>query len=363
VGVQLVNTGAAAGWLTFFEATVNGTDWAVITCLIGPEDGTDTWSSSVAIFTDVVVCPVAGYSAFRTDTVDAGGSTGDYTVYLRANVAAPGAVRTFVSRVTDGVDALNITAVGEVGVAQATASNLNAEVQGDAATGTAKSGKPVQTGAVFNTTQPTVTTGQVVENQATARGAQIVATGVDAFTVSGPLTDAQLRATAVPVSGTVTIGVFPDNEPINVAQMAGTAVSMNTGVRDAGTQRVTIATNDVVPASQSGTWTVQPGNTANTTSWLVKEQRAATPAVTSVADSAASVTCLASNVSRLGATVYNDSTADLYAKFGATASTTSFTVKVFQDGFFTVPFGYTGIIDCIWSADTAGSARVTEVTQ
>lgn len=36
----------------------------------------------------------------------------------------------------------------------------------------------------------------------------------------------------------------------------GTAFSMNTGVRDAGTQRVTIATNDVVPASQSGSWTV-----------------------------------------------------------------------------------------------------------
>jgi hypothetical protein len=91
--------------------------------------------------------------------------------------------------------------------------------------------------------------------------------------------------------------------------------------------------------------------------------RAATPSVTSVADSASNVTCLASNANRLGATVYNDSTADLYVKLGATASTTSFTVKVFQDGFFTVPFGYTGIIDCIWSSDTSGSARVTEVTQ
>lgn len=33
---------------------------------------------------------------------------------------------------------------------------------------------------------------------------------------------------------------------------------------------VTIASNQsAVPASQSGTWTVQPGNTANTTAWLV----------------------------------------------------------------------------------------------
>lgn len=63
---------------------------------------------------------------------------------------------------------------------------------------------------------------------------------------------------------------LPANQSVNVAQMAGVTTSMNTGVRDTGTQRVTIATNDVVPASQSGTWTVQPGNTANTTAWIVQ---------------------------------------------------------------------------------------------
>lgn len=60
------------------------------------------------------------------------------------------------------------------------------------------------------------------------------------------------------------------NQSVNMAQIAGVTPSLNTGVRDAGTQRVTIATNDIVPASESGTWTVQPGNTANTTAWLVK---------------------------------------------------------------------------------------------
>lgn len=55
----------------------------------------------------------------------------------------------------------------------------------------------------------------------------------------------------------------------NLSQLGGQAIAMNTGTRSAGTQRVTIATDDIVPASQSGTWTVQPGNTANTTPWLV----------------------------------------------------------------------------------------------
>jgi len=81
---------------------------------------------------------------------------------------------------------------------QATAANLNAEVQGDAASGAAKSGNPVQIGGVFNTTQPTVTTGQMVEAQSTARGAQIVATGVDTFAVTASqATAANLKAEVV----------------------------------------------------------------------------------------------------------------------------------------------------------------------
>jgi hypothetical protein len=73
------------------------------------------------------------------------------------------------------------------------------------------------------------------------------------------------------------------------------------------------------------------------------------------------VTCLASNVNRVNASVYNDSTADLFLKLGATASSSSFTAKIFSDGYFRVPDGYTGIIDCIWSS-AAGNARVTEAT-
>jgi hypothetical protein len=42
----------------------------------------------------------------------------------------------------------------------------------------------------------------------------------------------------------------------NLSQLGGQAVSMGTGARDAGTQRVTIATDDVVPAAQSGIWNI-----------------------------------------------------------------------------------------------------------
>lgn len=86
-----------------------------------------------------------------------------------------------------------------------------------------------------------------------------------------------------------------------------------------------------------------------------------TATVTSVADTATSTTLLAANAGRRGASIYNDSASDLYVKLGTTASTTSFTVKLAQDDYFEVPAFYAGIIDGIWSADSTGAARITEL--
>lgn len=132
----------------------------------------------------------------------------------------------------------------------------------------------------------------------------------------------------------------------------------------AGSFAVTIASDQsAVPVSQSGTWTVQPGNTANTTPWLTKESVSATSAVTSVASSASSVSLLASNSARLGATFYNDSMAILYLKLGATASTTSYTVQMAAGSYYELPTPhlYTGAIDGIW-ASANGNVRITELS-
>lgn len=88
-----------------------------------------------------------------------------------------------------------------------------------------------------------------------------------------------------------------------------------------------------------------------------------TPDVTSVNDSLTNVTLKAANPSRKGLTITNDSSARLYIKLGATATTTSYTVTLAQYGYYEVPFGYTGIVDGIWAADpNDGGARVTELT-
>lgn len=81
----------------------------------------------------------------------------------------------------------------------------------------------------------------------------------------------------------------------------------------------------------------------------------------SVAGSASNVTVLAAHSGECeGRTVFNDSTATLYLKFGATASTSSYTVQIPAGGYFEFPPPiYTGQVDGIWSAAN-GNARVTE---
>ena len=94
----------------------------------------------------------------------------------------------------------------------------------------------------------------------------------------------------------------------------------------------------------------------------ILQDRPDTGNVDQVASSATNVTLMAANADRLGLTIHNSSTQILYVKFGATASATSYSVKIAADGFYELKHPvYTGIVDGIWvSAD--GNAYVTELT-
>jgi len=175
--------------------------------------------------------------------------------------------------------------------------------------------------------------------------------------VTGPLTDAQLRATAVPVSLTST--TLTGTSAVNTAQVNGVTTLTGNGVTGTGSQRVTIASDNTAFA-------VNATLSAETTKVIgtVNLATTATATLSNVSSSASSVTVLASNASRRGAMIFNDSTAVLYLKFGATASTTSYTVQIPSNAYYELPansFLYNGILDGIWSAAN-GSARVTEVT-
>ncbi|NDJ16787.1 hypothetical protein [Myxacorys almedinensis] len=72
-----------------------------------------------------------------------------------------------------------------------------------------------------------------------------------------------------------------------------------------------------------------------------------------------STALLAVNLDRLGATLFNNSTARLYVKLGATATTTDFTFPLEPNGYYEVPFGYTGSIAGVWAA-VNGNALISE---
>lgn len=95
----------------------------------------------------------------------------------------------------------------------------------------------------------------------------------------------------------------------------------------------------------------------------VTSDKAATSTLSNVAASASNVTILATNANRKRVVIVNDSTATLYLKFGATASATSYTYILYGGDTYESPSNpiYTGQIDGIWASAT-GAARVTEMT-
>lgn len=137
------------------------------------------------------------------------------------NVTLPGVTnfRVRASAYTSGTMNVGITATADPMVFNVAAGIVGTPtIQGPAVSGATKSGGPVQVGAVFNTTQPTVTTGQIVEAQATARGAFIVATGVDAFsTTPSQATAANLNAQVV---GSIASGSSDSGNPVKIGGIA-----------------------------------------------------------------------------------------------------------------------------------------------
>mgnify|MGYP001615376110 CR=1 FL=1 len=85
-------------------------------------------------------------------------------------------------------------------------------------------------------------------------------------------------------------------------------------------------------------------------------------ALTSVASAATSTTILAANAKRKGATFVNTDANALCLRLdgGTATTTTAFNVRIIQNAYFELPFGYTGLVTGIWEADGAGAANVCE---
>src|SRR3990167_7675739 len=106
--------------------------------------------------------------------------------------------------------------------------------------------------AVLDTTSTTAAT------QATPTNLKTQIFGDDTTQAIDTDTSGQLQIDVLTLPS-VTVGTFPDNEPFNMAQIAGTATAVNAGVLSAGVQRMTIATDDEIN-NLLGTIDIDTGN-------------------------------------------------------------------------------------------------------
>jgi len=96
------------------------------------------------------------------------------------------------------------------------------------------------------------------------------------------------------------------------------------------------------------------------TNAIGKLTQPATGTLANITMTGSSVTLAASNTSRRGLSIYNDAGVVVYVKFGSTASSTSFTVKMADQSFYELPEPvYTGIVTALGAS---GDVRVTENT-
>ncbi len=136
---------------------------------------------------------------------------------------------------------------------EATLSTLNGKVTACDTGAVVVSSSALPTGAATSAlqTQPGVDIGDVTINNAAGAAAVNIQDGGNTITVDGTV-GVSGNVTVVQGTGTNLHAVVDSGTITSVTQFNGAAISMGTGVRDAGTQRVTVATNDVVPVSDNG---------------------------------------------------------------------------------------------------------------
>lgn len=189
--------------------------------------------------------------------------------------------------------------------------------------------------------------------------------GTGTLAVSGPLTDTQLRATAVPVSGTVTANAGTGTMAVSLASVPSHAVT-NAG---------TFATQ----AAQSGTWTVQPGNTANTTAWKVDGSAVTQPVsavslplhesqpVATATTTNGTATCFLSSAASTNSTNCKSSAGNLYAVHVTNTTTTNYYVRLYNASSAPTCSSATGFVETIpalgASANGGVNGRVNVVPQ
>jgi len=291
----------------------------------------------------------------------------DVQIYHSGTAKDPTAIRVLTS--SDVVTVTQATAANlNATVVQGTGTNLHTVIDSGSITVTQATGTNLHT--VIDSGTISLPSGAATSALQTSGNSSLSSVdtktpvlGQTVMASSSPVVIASNQS-AVPVSGTVTAnagtGPFPVSDNGGSLTVDAIALPLPTG---AATETTLAAVSAKLPATLG-----QKAMTASMAVVIASDQpsistklNSSTATLTNVAGSASSVTLLSANANRLGATIVNDSSAILYVKFGTTASSTSYTVRMTLNAYYEVPFGYTGRIDGIWTV-AAGNARITELT-
>lgn len=237
------------------------------------------------------------------------------------------------------------------------------------------------TAATASATAPTYAPGSQPLSQDLSGNLRVTVSGGSGSTVVTQPTAANLNATVVgtgtlavqntsPIpTGTNSIGSISNTSFAATQATAanfnatvvgtGTLAVQNTASTPTGTNTIgKVGIDQSVPGTSNAVSVTNFPTSGSTTS--------STSAPTQVSASATSVTILASNTSRLGATIVNNSSAIMYLLLNSgTATSSVYTVALAPLGsvgaYYEVPFNYIGAIHGVWATAT-GNAIVTEFT-
>jgi protein involved in ribonucleotide reduction len=93
----------------------------------------------------------------------------------------------------------------------------------------------------------------------------------------------------------------------------------------------------------------------------VREVGASTTALSSAVASTTAIEILASNPNRSMATLYVDGNRPWFIAFGATASPSSFTVRVPVNSYFELPARYTGTVSAVSNGNGGSTLHITDI--
>lgn len=194
-----------------------------------------------------------------TDTNTGNASAGTQRVVLASNQPAIPSSQSGTWNIT------NITGTISLPTGAAQDSSVNGILLAQGSTTSGEKG-PLILGAV-TTSAPSYTTAQSSPISLTTAGAMRIDGSGVTQPVSGTVT-ANAGTGTFTVSGTVTANQGGAPWSQNVTQVGGSAISLGPKTSANSFPIVVASDQAAIPASQSGTWTVQPGNTVNTTPWL-----------------------------------------------------------------------------------------------